>query len=81
MNALIAHLRTDSLEGVAEVISEDTEPDASIVEDGRNFVLRMGNQGSTLEFPMTAEDFWEQVQDLEDDVVGQWGADTEPTED
>ena len=79
MNDLLAHLNVDSLAAAAEVISEDTDPDAYLVQEGRGCVLRMGNQGTTMEFPMTVGDFWELVQDLEHDVVAEWSADLLPS--
>lgn len=72
MNALLAHLCVDSIEAAADLVSEDTEPDAYIVEEHGDFVLRMANHGCALEFPMTVEDFWELVHDLEGDVVAGW---------
>lgn len=76
MNALLAHLNVDSIDAAAELISEETEPDAYIVWEHGDSVLRMANHGYALEFPMTVDDFWELVHDLEDGVVADWAGDS-----
>ncbi|MDP2774203.1 MAG: hypothetical protein Q8O61_11665 [Nocardioides sp.] len=72
MDALLAHLAVDSIDTAAELISENTEPDAYLQEETGQFVLRMASHGCTLEFPMSVDDFWELVHDLEDQVTGEW---------
>ena len=69
MGDLLAYLEVGSLEEASDCISEGTDPDAYLFEENGAFVLRMGNLGSMLEFPVTVDDFWELVHDLENDVV------------
>lgn len=71
MGALLAYLEVDSADAAADLISEDIEPDAYILEDGEGFVLQAGRHGLTLVFPMSVDDFWELVRDLENEVVSQ----------
>lgn len=67
---LLAHLDAASLEEAGEVLTENLDPDAFLENDG-DLVLRMGSQGITLDFPMTSDDFWELVHDLEQDVIAE----------
>lgn len=67
---LLAYLGADSLEEAGEILSEDLEPDA-FLEDNGDLILRMDTQGTGLEFPMTSDNFWELVHDLEQDVIAE----------
>src|ERR1700709_1791302 len=73
---LLAYLQVESLEQASDLITEETDPDAFILEENGEFVIRMGTLGSMLEFPITVDDFWELVHDLEDDVVATFDADS-----
>ena len=75
---LLAHLGADSLEEAGEFLSENLEPDVSLEDDG-DLLLRMGIQGTTLEFPMMSDDFWELVHDLEQDVIADMTVRSWPT--
>lgn len=66
---LLAHLEVDSLEAASELISEETDPDAFILEENGGFVIQMSTWGRFLEFPISVADFWELVHELEDEVA------------
>jgi len=67
---LLAHLEVNTIEEASDVISENLDPDAFIMEhDDGELVLCMDSQGVVLRFPMTVDHFWALVHDLDSDVV------------
>ena len=57
-----------TLEDLGDWISEDYELDAEARIDHDTLVVRMGIQGVGIHFPITAEEFWESVDDLHDEM-------------
>jgi len=62
---LFAIFAVTDLDGLADVISDDLDPDVRPGDDHSSPELIIGRYGFSLEFPMTLADFWAAIDDAE----------------
>lgn len=75
LSALLDHAGVEDIEGLAEWITDTTELDAFVhmIEDG-DIAVGFDTRGAHIEFPTTVSEFWESVNEVEDEVIAAWEA-------
>jgi hypothetical protein len=65
---LLAATETASLEELAEVSSEDYDPDVELVPSAAKLEIRVHRVGITVSFPFDLDDFWEAIDDANEEA-------------
>ena len=76
LDDLIAYAELGDPHDLTDWVTADMDLDAELIEDDEGVTLSIGRYGFLLHFPMTIDDFWEQVHEAESAAIAELEQDT-----